>query len=212
MARRQGRNAYRRELIAEFEAIFPHSVFRGIPVHGNAGWTPRKILYVSVIMFWVSGKTLEEQFSAARHLVQFLWPHWKVPVSYAGFVQAQQRWWPHSPAAEAASNLLPFDRRPAGGVADERAGHACFNRPERSGNLSLPLGHRSLFSTPQTDDGLHPTAKSDSWDSTKRTGLETGFFLGCCNVWRSATSCPQAWTPAVFQPPGLAVKSGRFCN
>ena len=94
MAQRQGRNAYRREVIAEFEAIFPHSVFRGIPVHGNAGWTPRKILCVSVIMFWISGKTLEEQFSAARHLVQFLWPHWKVPVSYAGFVQSQQDWWP----------------------------------------------------------------------------------------------------------------------
>ena len=93
MARKQGRNAYRRELIAEFEALFPHSVFRGISVHGNAGWTPRKILCVSVIMFWVSGKTLEEQFFAARHLVQFLWPHWMVPVSYAGFVLAQQRWW-----------------------------------------------------------------------------------------------------------------------
>lgn len=94
MAQGQGRNAYRRELIAEFESCLPRTLFRGLPLHGNAGWTPRVVVCVSVIMFWVSGQTLEERFSTARHLVKFLWPHWRVPVSYAGFVAAQRRWRP----------------------------------------------------------------------------------------------------------------------
>lgn len=94
MARKQGRNAYRRDLIAELEALFPPQLFRGLPRHGNREWTPRMVLWVSVIMFWVSGKTLDEQFSAARRIVKFLRPRWNVPVSYSGFVAAQMRWWP----------------------------------------------------------------------------------------------------------------------
>lgn len=93
MAQQQGPNAYRRELVAEFNALLPPQLFRGLDQHGNTGWTPRVLVCVSVIMFWVPGKTLEERFSAARHLVKFMWPNWKVPVSHAGFVAAQQRGW-----------------------------------------------------------------------------------------------------------------------
>lgn len=94
MAQKQGRNPYRRELIAEFNAILPTRLFRGLPRHGNAGWMPQMVVWVSVTMFWISGKTLEERFSAARHFVKFIKPHWKVPTSYSGFVVAQERWWP----------------------------------------------------------------------------------------------------------------------
>ena len=94
MARTQGRNRYRDELTAEFDALFPAHLFRGWPRHGNEDWTPRKVLWVSLIMFWVAGKTLEEQFSQARRIVKFMKPDWKVPVSYSGYVAAQIRWWP----------------------------------------------------------------------------------------------------------------------
>ena len=94
MARKQGRNRYREELIAELDALFPPPVFRGWPRHGNEDWTPRRVLWVSLIMFWVAGKTLDEQFSQARRIVKFMKPDWKVPVSYSGFVTAQIRWWP----------------------------------------------------------------------------------------------------------------------
>ena len=94
MAQRRGRNRYREELTAEFEGLFPPHLFRRWPQHGNEEWTPRKVLWVSVIMFWVSGKTLDEQFSQARRIVKFVKPDWKVPVSYSGFVAAQIRWWP----------------------------------------------------------------------------------------------------------------------
>ena len=72
VARKLGRNAYRRDLIAEFDALFPPQLFRGLPSHGNRVWTPRRVVWVSLIMFWVSGNTLEEQFSAARRIMKFL--------------------------------------------------------------------------------------------------------------------------------------------
>ena len=93
MDRNQGRNAYRHELKTEFFSVFPKSLFRGLPVHNNTDWTPRKVLTLSVIMFWISGNSLEEQFSAARHIVKFMWNHWSLPSSYAGFVEAQKRCW-----------------------------------------------------------------------------------------------------------------------
>jgi hypothetical protein len=52
------------------------------------------VLWVSLIMFWVAGKTLDEQFSQARRIVKFMKPDWTVPVSFSGFVAAQIRWWP----------------------------------------------------------------------------------------------------------------------
>ncbi|REJ86998.1 MAG: IS4 family transposase [Planctomycetota bacterium] len=113
MARKLGRNAYRRDLIAEFDALFPPQLFRGLPSHGNREWTPRMVVWVSLIMFWVSGNTLEEQFSAARRIVKFLRPDWRVPVSYSGFAVAQQHWWP------LVGSLLMARLRP-----DESAGKA----------------------------------------------------------------------------------------
>ena len=94
MAQSQGRNAYREELVAELNAVFPASLFRELPCHGNEAWNPRMVVWVSVIMFWVSGNSLREQFSAARRIVKFMRPDWRVPVSFSGFVAAQQRWWP----------------------------------------------------------------------------------------------------------------------
>lgn len=88
----RGRNPLRQELIAELDAIFPPSLFRQWSQHRNNGWTPRKVVWTSVVMFWISGRTLEEQFSAARRIVRFMKPHWKMPSSYSGFVDAQIRY------------------------------------------------------------------------------------------------------------------------
>lgn len=94
MARKLGRNRYRQELVAELDGLFPSSLFRGLPRHGNEQWIAQKVVWMSLIMFWISGKTLEEQFSQARRIVKFIKPGWKIPVSYSGFVAAQIRWWP----------------------------------------------------------------------------------------------------------------------
>lgn len=94
MAQASGRNRYRNELVAELNALFPPQLFGECPRHGNEAWTPRIVLWMSLIMFWVAGKTLDEQFSQARKIVRFMKPDWKVPVSVSGFVAAQIRWWP----------------------------------------------------------------------------------------------------------------------
>ena len=83
MAQQLGRNRYRRELVAELDALFPPSLFRGLPRHGNEDWDPRKVVWMSLIMFWLLGKTLEEPFSAARRIVKFIRPQWNAPVSYS---------------------------------------------------------------------------------------------------------------------------------
>lgn len=106
MDRRQGRNAYRRQIVAEFDARFPANLFRGLPRHGNARWTPRRVVWVRMIMFWWPGKTLEERCTAARHLVKAIHPHWRVPVSYAGFVRAPRKYWPLV-AARLVTRLRP---------------------------------------------------------------------------------------------------------
>jgi hypothetical protein len=91
VAQRGGRNRYRKALIAELDVLFPPQLFRAVARHGNEDWTPRTVLWVSLIMFWLAGKTLDEQFSQARRIVKFLRPHGNVPVSYSGFVAAQIR-------------------------------------------------------------------------------------------------------------------------
>ena len=68
MDRKQGRNAYRRQVIAEFDALFPPQMFRSHSQHGNTSWTPRKVVWLSMIMFWLPDKTLSERFRAARHV------------------------------------------------------------------------------------------------------------------------------------------------
>jgi hypothetical protein len=82
-------------LIEEINAVLPPRLFRDLlreaPLHGNAQWTPRCVVWVSVLMFWISGHSLEERFSAARRLVKFMHPHWRLPASYAGFVAARER-------------------------------------------------------------------------------------------------------------------------
>jgi hypothetical protein len=84
VAQSQGRNAYRQEVTSQLDALFPPQLFHGLPQHGNVEWTPKLVVWMSVIMFWLPDKTLEQQFTAARHIVKFLKPKWKVPLSYAG--------------------------------------------------------------------------------------------------------------------------------
>lgn len=94
----QGRKAYRRQLVEQFELLFPPQLFkkfnRELAWHRNVGWTPLKVLWLSMIMFWLPGNTLREQFSAARQTLKIIKPHWKIPLSYGGFIAAQSRSWP----------------------------------------------------------------------------------------------------------------------
>jgi hypothetical protein len=90
----QGRKSARRQFIDAMNELFPPHLFRDLKAHGHTTWTPRRLVWVSVIMNLLPGKTLTERFSAARRLVKFIQPRWTVPGTYSGFVAAQLKWWP----------------------------------------------------------------------------------------------------------------------
>jgi hypothetical protein len=60
---------------------------------GNLRWTPQKVVWVSLIMFWVSGDGTRERFLKARQIVSRIHPRWTLPVSLGGFLAAQERVW-----------------------------------------------------------------------------------------------------------------------
>lgn len=93
MDRQRGRHSYRQQVVEEFDSLFPPQMFRGLPRHGNTVWTPHMVVWISMVMFWLPGKTLDERFRAARHIVKVIKPHWRIPISYAGFVQMQRKDW-----------------------------------------------------------------------------------------------------------------------
>ena len=94
MDRSQGRNGYRRQFVEALSELFPPGIFAQFARHGNAEWTPQKVLWVSLLMNWLPGATLAERFRAAQKLVKFLQLRWSVPKAFSGFVEAQQRCWP----------------------------------------------------------------------------------------------------------------------
>lgn len=91
MARTHGRNAYRRQFVEFMNEMVPPQSFAQFPRHGNAQWSAQTVLWVSLVMNWLPGPTLAERFRAARKLVKFVHPRWKLPAGWAGFVEAQQR-------------------------------------------------------------------------------------------------------------------------
>jgi hypothetical protein len=92
--RSQGRNAYRRQFVEAVNQVFPPQMFSQFEQHGNAEWSPQKLLWVSLLMNWMAGATLSERFQAARKLVKRVHPRWSLPITFSGFVEAQLRWWP----------------------------------------------------------------------------------------------------------------------
>lgn len=90
----QRREVYRRQFIEAVNELLPPQSFSQFSRHGNAGWSPQKLVWVSLLMNWMAGATMSERFLAARKLVQQIHPRWTLPREYSGFVGAQRRWWP----------------------------------------------------------------------------------------------------------------------
>lgn len=88
----QGRKAARSQFIDAMNELFPPHLFRNLESHGHTEWKPRRLVWISVIMNWMPGKTLTERFSAARRLVKSVQPRWTLPGTYSGFVAAQLKW------------------------------------------------------------------------------------------------------------------------
>ncbi len=62
-----------------------------LPSHGNARWTPDKLLAPGVLMSWHEGQTLASGFEHVRELLAAMFPDWTVPASYTGYATALAR-------------------------------------------------------------------------------------------------------------------------
>jgi hypothetical protein len=78
-------------LVESIESVFPAQWFSQFSSHRNCGWTPQKVLWVSVVMSWQPPGTLTEQFEAARLVIRKVRPRWSLPRSVSGFLTARQR-------------------------------------------------------------------------------------------------------------------------
>jgi hypothetical protein len=59
--------------------------------HGNARWTPSKLLVACVLMSWHEGQTLTSRFEHVREILAVMFPGWAVPASYTGYALALAR-------------------------------------------------------------------------------------------------------------------------
>jgi len=59
-----------------------------VRVHGNAQWTPEKLLAGCLLMSWHEGQTLTSRFEHARELLGTIFAGWRAPTSYTGYTTA----------------------------------------------------------------------------------------------------------------------------
>ena len=92
MARRPVRVAYALEL---GDAIADLSRSARLPeamaVHGNAQWTPEKLLAACLLMSWHEGQTLTSRFEHVRELLEVIYAGWRAPASYTGYATALEK-------------------------------------------------------------------------------------------------------------------------
>lgn len=89
--KKAGRQSGRDQVIRLITGFFPPQWFTRWSVSLSRGWTPQRVLWVSLIMHWLPERTLQERFVRARQIVKRLHPRWSLPVSHSGFVEAQLR-------------------------------------------------------------------------------------------------------------------------
>jgi Transposase DDE domain len=94
LARIPGCTARRQQFVQAINELFPPQMFANCSRHGNAEWSAQKVLWVSLVMNWMSGSTLSERFHAARRLIRFVRPRWVLATTFSAFVEAQQRYGP----------------------------------------------------------------------------------------------------------------------
>jgi hypothetical protein len=101
-----GKKAARRQVIELVNQLFPPQWFSRWPVPGSVTWTPQKVVWVSLIMYWILGTGICDRFQRARQIVRRLHPRWTIPVSLGGFIEAQERVWSQV-QAELTARLRP---------------------------------------------------------------------------------------------------------
>ena len=129
----------------------PCPFFARWPLRCGLLWTPRRLVWVALLMAWSAEQTLAERFAAALELLAVLFPRWRRGGGYTGWSAAAQAWsapcgrpWrrPACPpdarlrrqALAARGPLRLLRRRLAGGVPahrGQRGGGTGRGRPRR---------------------------------------------------------------------------------
>jgi hypothetical protein len=68
--------------------LFATRIFSRRPVRKGTRWTPQRVAWVSLLMAWDEGQTLDARFEHACEFALEQHPHWKLGQSYSGFTQA----------------------------------------------------------------------------------------------------------------------------
>lgn len=92
MARKPHRQGYAAELRDEIHGLCPASLFQDLNLHGNARWTPVRLLSCLVLMSWQDAQTLAGRFQNVRDLLARMFDDWACPSSYSGYAEALARW------------------------------------------------------------------------------------------------------------------------
>jgi Transposase DDE domain len=89
MARRPVRVAYAGELKDAIVKLAQSArLSETVPVHGNARWTPEKLLAGCLLMSWHEAQTLTSRFEHVRELLGAIFHGWRAPASYTGYATA----------------------------------------------------------------------------------------------------------------------------
>src|SRR5437016_337390 len=92
MARKPCRQGYADELRMQVQELGPARLFQDLAVHGNAVWTPERLLLSLALMSWQDAQTLTSRFQNVRDLLARMFPDWVCPRSYTGYSEALVRW------------------------------------------------------------------------------------------------------------------------
>lgn len=92
MARRPLRTSYAVELKEAIDELIGPLDSEQWNVHGNALWTPEKLLAASALMSWHEAQTLTSRFENVRELLMAMYSGWRAPASYTGYTTALSRW------------------------------------------------------------------------------------------------------------------------
>jgi hypothetical protein len=87
VARKPPQKLYIEQLMDAMQNLFPPGLLGSIGVHGNAIWTPMRLLVAAVLMGWDDAQTLSARFQNVRELLRRWFPGWvtvHTPVSSDG--------------------------------------------------------------------------------------------------------------------------------
>jgi Transposase DDE domain len=84
--------SYRHGLVEAIRRWLPAPSFARWPPRGGLPWTPRRLVWVALLMARSAEQTLAERFAAALELLAVLFPRWRRKGGYTGWAAAPQAW------------------------------------------------------------------------------------------------------------------------